>query len=70
MTMAPQRRYDRVWLLARQPLQCRQLRQALTNHLKCGRSDRALRRRLVYLRLLWRGRAQIPREPLLSPSYL
>ena len=64
--MALQRCYECVWLLTRPPFQRRQFCQAITDHLECSRSDRALRRRLVHIRLLWRGRAQIPREFSLS----
>jgi hypothetical protein len=67
--MAIQCRYERFWFLTRPPLQRRQLRQAITNHLECGRSDRDLRRRLVHFRLLWRGCAEIPRESSHSPPY-
>ena len=56
MVMTPQRRYDRVWLLTRHPPQCRRFRQALTDHLECGRRDGSLRRRVVYICVLGRGR--------------
>ena len=66
MTMALQLRYERRgWPLTQLPLHRKQFRQALTNHLECNRSDWVLCQRLLRIRLLWCGRAQIPRKPSL-----
>jgi hypothetical protein len=68
MMMALQHRYERRgWPLIRPPLHRKRFRQALTNHLECNRSDWVLCRCLLHICFLWRGRAQVPREPSLSP---